>query len=168
MKNVTKRKSPADNPAVALEWKELHRYNIEELGLSNRQSYYRISEKYGYSWGTIQYWVNENVRRLSIKQKKDTYVPYSTSGSKRIKYKRTHGQLYMDIRRHPDIYFEELYSNDNRPLSIDELTDRLHSLTGIRMRTKTLKSVVHQYEKKTGVKFLEEVKEQNQILYHMF
>lgn len=136
--------------------------------MSNHQSHIQISKEYECGFDTCRYWLQENVKRSKNQRTHDADVPYSKSGSKRIKYRKTYVRTAMDIRRNPDIYLDEIFPDADTAFSLDEITDKLHSLTGIMLRNKTLLKAVHQYEKKTGIQILEkEVKEQNKILYRM-
>ena len=41
------RRTPFEDEMILQEWEDLHRYYTQDLGLSKRQSYYRISERFG-------------------------------------------------------------------------------------------------------------------------
>lgn len=168
MTTARKRRTPADDAQLGPEWREKHRYNVEELGLSNRRSYYRISEEYGCSWTTIRYHTHESARSHSILHKKNTYTPYAKENTTRINYRRTHSQIYSDIRRHPDIYLDEIFPEGDSFLTLDEITLRLANLTGINLRNNTLSKIVKQYEDKTGAPLLVEYKCCDPPSYHLF
>lgn len=142
------------NPAILQDWIELHRHNIEKVGMSKRQSYYLISKQFGCYWTTPKYWIEPNIRDASIRRQKTNRIPYSKDP--RINYRRLHSRLYTDIWRNPLIYLKEIYCGRDVAYSLDELTDCLHKLTGVEIRNKTLLKIVSKVEQKYGKKILVE------------
>ncbi|MFH0978994.1 MAG: hypothetical protein V1837_06880 [Candidatus Woesearchaeota archaeon] len=141
-------KSPLDDPKLLEDWKELHRYNTQTLGLSNRRSFTLIGQKYGYSRSGVQYWLEENNRKQSIQRKKDNLIPYSIHPRKLER--REHGRIYQYVRRNLDTYVKQTYSGHDIALTLDQLTSNLFELTGISMRNSTFLKILSKYEQEQG------------------
>lgn len=166
MAKPIKRITPVDDPSLKLLWIEKHRYNTEELGLSNRQSFYLISDEYGCACSTVRYWCDENDRTRTLQHQKETRIPYLKSRPALRNYRKAHSQTYLDIRRNPDIYLDEITSGVATPMSLDEITIKLHELTGILMRNKTFLKCIRKYEKEHDVQILEQVEGYDPPAYH--
>ena len=148
-------RTPVDDPKILEEWKELHRHNTEELGMSKRQSYYQIGKQYGgCSWTTPQYWLKPSVRDASIKRLKANRIPYSKNP--RIEERRLHSRLYQNIRRNIHCFLREIYCSQEEALSLETITDCLYKLSGVKIRNKTLLKIVSLHEQKYGKKLLVE------------
>ncbi len=151
---AAKRMTPVDGGEQILKnWQSLHR-DYAELGLSNHQIHKQISAIYNCSPETVRRWLRPDVRLEKNRRQRLSYIPYSKDP--RINYRRLHSRLYTDIRRNPLIYLREIYFGRDVALSLDEITDCLHKLSGIEVRKKSLLKIVAQYEHKHGKKILVE------------
>ena len=151
---VKKRRTPVDDPAILQDWIELHRHNIEEVGMSKRQSYCLIGKQYGCYWTTPKYWVEPKIRDASIRRINTNRIPYSKDP--RVEERRIHSRIYSDLRRQPAEFLKEDYSGRDVEPSLNEITDCLHKLTGIEICNKTLHKIIGCQEQKYGKKILVE------------
>jgi hypothetical protein len=116
------------------------------MGLSNHQAYVQISTLYHCNHFTVKRWLRPDVRQAHINRQRRSFVPYSKNP--RMGYRRLHNVVYQDIRRRPDVYLHVAYCNRATQLTLDELTNRIHRLSGIELRNRTLLKIVNQYEQK--------------------
>jgi hypothetical protein len=158
-----KRRTPSDNgPELIKKWLQLHR-EYTESGLSNYQSYRLIATSHHCSWECVRYWCQPEVRLSKIRRQKNTLVPYSKKSD--IEKRRIQSRISKDIYRHIDAYIKEVYGARKVALSLDDITDCLHKLTGVEMRNNTVLKAVSDFEIQHGKKILIETENNHTIRY---
>ena len=126
------RLTPADNPAILKEWKELEKRLVKTM--SAQKAYHKIAKNYECTYGAVSYWM------------KGKYSKKPKSAISRteyyLKYKRTVRGL--------DKYIKEWFPKKGKRFSINTLIKALHQNTGIYFERNTIEKALELFKDKTG------------------
>ena len=140
--------TPASDEAVLEQWKNLFRQYTVEEGMKKSHAYVKIAAQYATNRVTVYHWLNEDVRS----QHRDVNKNRSRPNRYDNEEFRLRSLTLTHVRRHLDLYVAKAFQEVEAPLSLEEVTLRIHDILeseqrpGILMRNNTLQRLVDKYD----------------------